>query len=350
MTALGMTTEPRRGADPILIGRLIDAFLNAEARMTYGDHLMWTGIRRMQQAAVTVLQSRDVGAVSRLLARPHEGYLFYGFEDLGVWSVEAYKDPGRRSAYAAHCHGLVQRLAQAVGVLPIHNPEPGNHVVPSPPIPALLDRIATATGFALDPPAPYPSYYGLDTPIGIVGERVLNAIYDAHRILQLIASRRAPRVLEIGAGLGRTAAYCYRAGITDYWIVDLPMTHLAQGHFLGHAIGADRLVLDGESGWNSRPDVIKLLSPERFLSESLPPFDLIVNVDSLTELGRAVGERYVKRAAELAPTFLSVNHEANEFRVFEVNASLRAYQAVERKPYWMRAGYVEEVYRQRSTS
>ena len=28
-------------------------------------------------------QSRDVGAVSRLLARPDDGYVFYGFEDLG---------------------------------------------------------------------------------------------------------------------------------------------------------------------------------------------------------------------------------------------------------------------------
>ena len=96
------------------------------------------------------------------------------------------------------------------------------------------------------------------------------------------------------------------------------MTHLAQGHFLGHAIGADHLVLNGEENWDSRSDAIKFLSPEKFFSEQLPAFDVIVNVDSLTELGRSVAERYMQRAAELAPTFWSVNHEANPFRVFEL--------------------------------
>ena len=345
MTELGVTSEPLRGADPLLIGRLVEAFLRAEPQATYADDSMWTGIRQMHHAAVTVLQSRDVGAVSRLLARPHEGYLFYGFEDLGVWSVDAYRNVDRRTGYAAHCDELLRQLARAVGVLPLHNPEPGNHVVAVPPLPALLDQIAAAAGFSLEPPAPYPNYYGLDTPVGILGERVLNAIYGAYRIRQLTASTRTPRVLEIGAGLGRTAAYCYRAGITDYWIVDVPMTHLAQGHFLGHAIGADRLVLDGEPGWDSRQNAVKFLSPERFFSDQLPAFDVIVNVDSLTELGRAVAERYMRRAAELAPTFWSVNHEANPFRVLELHSSLHAYQSVDRRPYWMRAGYVEEVYR-----
>ena len=35
----------------------------------------------------------------------------------------------------------------------------------------------------------------------------------------------------------------------------------------------------------------------------------------------------------------------NPFRVFELHSSLRAYQSVDRRPYWMRARYIEEVYR-----
>ena len=246
MTELGVTSEPLRGADPLLIGRLVDAFLRAEPQATYADDSMWTGIRQMHHAAVTVLQSRDVGAVSRLLAHPHEGYLFYGFEDLGVWSVDAYKKPDRRTGYAAHCSELLRQLARAVGVLPLHNPEPGNHVVAVPPMPELLDQIAAAVGFSLEAAdtvsevlrpryaARYHGRTGLECDIRGLPDSAVDR-GDAH-----------PRVLEIGAGLGRTAAYCFRAGITDYWIVDVPMTHLAQGHFLGHAIGADHLVLDGE--------------------------------------------------------------------------------------------------------
>jgi hypothetical protein len=345
MSEHGVTSEPFPDADPVLIGRLIDAFLRAEPQATYANDSMWTSIHQMHHAAVTTLQSRDVGAVSRLLARPDEGYVFYGFEDLGIWSVEAYRNVGQRAVYGAHCSELLRQLARAIGVLPLQNPEAANHVVDVPPLPVLLDQIAAAVGFSLEPPAPYPNYYGLDTPVGILGERVLNAIYGAYRIRQLTASNRTPRVLEIGAGLGRTAAYCYRAGITDYWIVDVPMTHLAQGHFLGHAIGGDRLVLDGEPGWASRQDAIKLLSPAQFFSDQLPAFDVIVNVDSLTELGVTLAERYLRRAAELAPIFWSVNHEANPFRVFTLDSSRHIFPSVDRRPYWMRAGYVEEVYR-----
>ena len=226
---------------------------------------MWTNIRQMHRATIKVLQSRDVGAVSRMLAHPHEGNLFYGFEDLGVWSVDTYRNVDRRTAYAAHCGELLRQLARAVGVLPLHNPEQSALVVVVPRLPALLDQIGAAAGFSSRSAGTIPNYYGLDTPIGVLGERVLNAIYGAYRIRQLTASAPIPRVLEIGAGLGRTAAYSYRAGITDYWIVDVPMTHLAQGHFLSHAIGSDRLVLDGEPGSDSRQDAIKLLSAPAIL-------------------------------------------------------------------------------------
>ncbi len=54
------------------------------------------------------------------------------------------------------------------------------------------------------------------------------------------------RVLEIGAGLGRTAYYAWRAGIRHYTIVDVPLTAVAQADFLGRTLGPEALTLAGE--------------------------------------------------------------------------------------------------------
>jgi hypothetical protein len=70
-----------------------------------------------------------------------------------------------------------------------------------------------------------------------------------------------------------------------------------------------------------------------------------VNVDSLTELGEELATRYFRRAAEVAPTFLSVNHEANPFRVIDLHQKTGVFRESFRVPYWVRKGYVEEVFR-----
>ena len=74
-------------------------------------------------------------------------------------------------------------------------------------------------------------------------------MYCAWRIRQLTKDIASPRILEIGAGVGRLAEYTHRLGLTDYWIVDVPMTSLVQGHFL-----AARWARTGSSLTGSRTD------------------------------------------------------------------------------------------------
>ncbi len=293
---------------------------------------------------VEAIRARDTAAVSNILHRPHEGYLLYGFEDLGVWSVEAYKSPERRTGYAAHCYELLQRLAQATGVLALPNPEAPDRETSVPELPVLLDRLEAALGFSIRPTEPYPFYYGLETDRGVLGERVLNAVYCAWRIRQLTAGIASPRILEVGAGVGRLAEYAHRSGLTDYWIVDVPMTSLVQGHFLACALGEDRVVLDGEPDGHARDDAVKILNPERFFADERLKFDLVINSDSLTELGRTVATSYFRRAAERSPVLFSVNHEVNAFRVIDLHQELGVFDSVDRRPYWMRDGYVEEIF------
>src|SRR5205823_4579304 len=170
----------------------------------------------------------------------------------------------------------------------------------------LIDR---SLGFKVPVPNPFPEEYGLISERGIISYRVPQALYQAWRISRLVRDIKNPRVLEIGGGLGRTAYYARQFGIRDYTIVDIPVSSLAQGYFLGRVLGGDGVALFGEplSG-----DRVKLMPPALFL-DGTESYDLVINVDSLTEIGRAAAEQYWAAIRARSGVFLSINHEANEF-------------------------------------
>ena len=338
VTEAGATRDSRQ-----LITRLMDAFMRANEPSCYGEDSIWRAIRGKQESVVAAIREGDVDGVASFLAQPHEGYLHYGFEDLGVWSIDAYRDETRRTQYAIRCYEVLHQIARAMGVLAVPNPEIPSRQPEVPGISGLLDRVERELGISIRPPEPYPFYYGLRTDRGVLGERVLNAVYCAWRIRQLTRGIGRPRILEIGAGVGRLADYCYRLGLTDYWIVDIPLTSLVHGHFLANALGEDHVVLDGEAG-AERLDAVKILNPERFFADSSLQFDLVVNSDSITEFGKDMATRYLRRVAERSALFFSVNHEANEFRVCDLCRETGTFEAAQRSPYWPRPGYVEEVF------
>lgn len=179
---------------------------------------------------------------------------------------------------------------------------------------AILARIDARLG-RIDFPNPFPVESGIDTKRGIASNRAIQAIYQA--------SLLKGRVLEIGGGLGRTAYYAHRFGITDYTIVDLPFTGISQGYFLGATLG-------------EHP--IKLISPDEFFASS-ETYDIAFNADSLTELSRSAAEKYSSAIKSRAKIFISINHESNGFGVSDLFS-----QRISRNPYWFRSGYVEEYF------
>ena len=152
-----------------------------------------------------------------------------------------------------------------------------------------------------------------------------------------------PKVLEIGGGLGRTAFYAHKLGITDYTIVDIPMTALAQGYFLGNALGENSIMIDGEKlSPQESASRVKLLSPHAFFSSS-EHYDLIINVDSLTEIGQETASAYWDAIEKRADLLLSINHETNPFSISQFIKGSKNILKSSRNPYWMRRGYLEEV-------
>ncbi len=124
----------------------------------------------------------------------------------------------------------------------------------------------------------------------------------------------------------------------DYTLIDLPITGVAQAYFLGRSLGHDAICLFGEQ----RPG-IRVLPPCAFLDAG-DRYELVVNVDSLTEMARETALAYVTAIRQRADAFLSINHEVNEFTAREICAEVGGMPACSRTPYWLRRGYVEELF------
>ena len=117
----------------------------------------------------------------------------------------------------------------------------------------ILDEIEGTLAAPIRFPNPYPGELGLLTVNrGIASFRAIQALYQAWRLGQLSHGQDDFRVLEIGAGLGRTAYFARALGISDYTIVDIPLTNAAQGYFLGRTLGAGNVVLSTKIPGNRR--------------------------------------------------------------------------------------------------
>jgi hypothetical protein len=227
-------------------------------------------------------------------------------------------------------------LAEATGVKRRWNPA-NIKSFPLPSIDELLALIDEGVGHQVVFPNPFPGEIGLFSSRGIISYRSIQAIYQAWRVYHLVNGNRDARIIEVGAGLGRTAFYAAKFGLHNYEIVDLPLTSVAQGYFLRRSLGPDAICL-----FKEERSGIAILPPLEFLNSD-DRYDLVLNADSLTEFDPETASAYCAAIRDRAGVFLSINHEVNPFTVHKLYATI-GRPAVSRTPYWMRAGYVEEIF------
>jgi len=335
LAALGGYTTGESGDDGHLIDRLIASY-SLRVECPSGQ---WSDIFLGRHGDISeAFSKKDRPRIEEILRNPACSDIFYGFDStakslrVGGLRIEERRAPGLTlDALAA--------LAEAIGVRNMELPE-NYYVWRINRIHAddVLGQIDDAVGFKVQVPNPFPSEYGMATSRGIVSYRVPQALYQAWRIAQLLEGIEDPKVLEIGGGLGRTAFYARQFGIRNYTIIDIPVSSLAQGYFLGRTLGEESVSLFGE---NSTEDQIKIMPPGFFLGGA-EQYDLVVNVDSLTEIGRAAADQYWSAIRTRTKRFLSINHEANEFTVAQL-IKTGTHTRASRMPCWMRRGFVEEV-------
>jgi hypothetical protein len=322
--------------DIALVRRIIVCYRKTFAIEHYGNG-MWRELFSQRQGGLhRLLMEADAESVAKVLRDPASNYLHYGFEHTIAEHTKVLRESAQQRAHLAlMCKMNLVTLGEALGLERIDNPEaypatPKQKI--GPPTDDLVKRIESVIGFRITFPNLFPNEYGLATDRGVAGFRSIQALYQAYRIKSL----NPGSVVEIGAGLGRTAQYSYVAGIRDYTIVDLPFTSVSQAYFLGRVLGPQAVVLDGEA---PRKEAIKIISPETFL-RGKRRHALFVNVDSMTEMPLEVAKAYYEAFKHRGERMLSINHEHNSHTVHD---SMRELSHT-RYPYWMRRGYIEELY------
>lgn len=248
-------------------------------------------------------------------------------------------------------------LAEALGISGISNPEADraekSHVAPKTNVDTLtadeiLDRIQSSLGFPID----FPKFsgnckQGLQTKYGVTANRHIFYLWVLKRILELCPDRSSG-VIEIGAGFGVLGYYLDRLGYKDYTTIDLALINVCQTYFLYKNLPNRHIIISGDvqnpfdAQWK---DSIKLLHSTDFSSVPKDRFTVMVNMDGLTEMGIPEATKYV--SSECATMLLSINHEVNPYRVCELYQPHRILKY--RYPFWLRDGYVEELYVMRET-
>ncbi|MEH2477538.1 hypothetical protein V1282_000895 [Nitrobacteraceae bacterium AZCC 2146] len=318
-----------------LIKRIKTAYRAAHVTEVGPTDSAWLSEFSTQKSGIDrLLLNGGIGQIGAALANPLSNHLFHGFDSL---TADETNDPPVLQWRAEWIYDNLLRFAEALGVRRMSNPE---SIADSfPPLEVLLESIDDAVGFRVVFPNPFQNEAGLLTSRGIATYRAVQALYQAWRIRQTTGTGQV-RVVEIGAGTGRTAFYARNFGIDNYTIIDLPMTNIAQAYFLGATLGGDAIALYGEQSTEHRISVL----PAATFFGSDTKFDLVVNVDSLTEMSAATAVRYVSEIKMRSKAFLSINHEANPFTVGEIAKSIAA-AASSREHHWMRRGYIEETFR-----
>ena len=127
-------------------------------------------------------------------------------------------------------------------------------------------------------------------------------------------------------------------GFTRYSIIDIPVTTLSQAWFLGNALGADTIRFFNESN-----DGSVTLGTSDMLGAADTQYDMVVNVDSITEVGLPTATRLLSKLRGKCRQFLSINHEVNDYTARSVITSELHPHIIHRHPCWLRNGYVEEL-------
>jgi len=184
-----------------------------------------------------------------------------------------------------------------------------------------LQKIAERYNFDISAPKDAGGQYGLKTDYGIYSERDMWALEVAMRVSDCFKNKNI-KICEIGGGFGHLAYYLNKMGFTNYTIVDLPTISVSQMYFLGMNLGEEK---------------VNFISPEDFDGK----YDLVLNVDSMPEMGRDTAKKYCDIMKNNSNYFMSVNIENISHRGYTVN-QLCEMDKVARNIFWTRFGYVVE--------
>ena len=243
-------------------------------------------------------------------------------------------------------HDFAISLGLAVGVLPQTNPEQGDQrdILALDSL-EVIREVAAVVGCDLTPPQVGAMMGVRISDGGVVPIHALLHFYTAYRIGSILAAGSG-HVIEIGGGVGLLAWYTRAMNVAvSHTIFDLPLVSAIQGYYLLRSPLNSEVRLFGESS----PGGSVFLRPGFTFKDHAGPCDLVVNQDSLPEMGASTMNGYLDAIEARRTThFLSINQESQNRGQGWVSQACRhrkGFDPVYRAPYWLRRGYVEELYR-----
>ena len=342
------------GEDVALAERLIRAWnlaVSAErsAQRATGD--VWEMVQHeFHGEFVAALKAGDAPALAGILVRFFRHNISYGMGG-GQSLYTALLDPDGNRKNGLLTIDRLASVAEALAVLPYENPEQGRwgetlYLDPT----EIAARIERKLGIPICPPQ-VGGYFGLRVGEGLIFATTCNQLYAACRMAQLAADSPQHVLCEIGGGYGGCAYYAYLLGFHDYRLFDLPTVNVLQGYFLLKASPNANIVLYGEPEIDAAirvyPYWLLRKQPDR-------SFAVALNQDSLPEIAADIARQYLRDIARTSELFLSINQESQgpsgppgvyQNSVPEMADASGVLRRVSRHPFWLRAGYVEEVYR-----
>ncbi len=317
--------------------RLLKAYHFAVKDYQSPSYDLWTFNSKHQSKFLLLLKNNDPGKLAQYLCNMNK-------EDATIGTVQGnyeYKrillDSSYRKYLALMAKDKLVSLAEALGVLPIENPEQGyygrNIHEDSE---SLYKNICSIIGYDICPPPIDGGLFKIKAGGALFNERDCNAIYTSYTI------KSKKNVCEIGGGAGRVCFWSKIFGVSEYTVLDLPHINVVQGFYLLKSLG-ESVSLFGE------PDKQVRIIPCHALPQE--KFDLVLNQDSFPEIERDTVINYINWIKNHATEFLSINHESKPpfpggtlLNVYELIKFTGGLNRINRVPYWLRKGYVMETY------
>ncbi len=344
---------PQPGALQIAERLIASYHLSSESKNSANysrkENDLWTDIVEKELAElILILDQKDAAKLAQYLMHFGEAYTWFG----GLcFSLDGYNylDKNPSSVARSYFDKLIC-LAEAVGATSHENPEQGAWgelvKLDANTLTALIEK---ETGVSLRVPLGIVPVTGIDTDIGPIHYRHLNAYYAAWRVKCLV-DENCSSACEYGAGNGIAAYYAHMMGVSSYTTFDLSITNVFSGWFLINALGEKEVHLYGEPISNHG---VTILPSWKCADADVDAFDLVLNQDSFPEIDKTLLLSYFEIIQKTSKRyFLSINHETESpmatvkhSNVSKILKNNPHFALLSRSKYWIREGYVEELYK-----
>lgn len=346
--------------DLLITERLLKAYKKGkkdekiEKKENYED--IWTFLQKGPQSDFfDLLKKEDINSIAYYLCNMSKFGMTHGITQGKILYEKINSNSAYKKWLGLFMTDKIVRLAEAFGVIPLENPEQGEYGLSiHSDINEVIGKIEAYLRISIMPPDFEGGLFRLSTKKGGIHHRDILAVYAAWRCRQLLKDTKSPSVCEIGAGIGKAAYYARLMGIKQYTIIDLPHINFLHSFYLIKSFPSANIYLYGEKQ-KDKEEYISILPDWYFKKIRGKMFDLVLNEDSFPEIDKQIVLDYLNEIKNHTKNyFLSINQESQntmmigklkQHIVSELVSKTKGFEQVYRFPYWMREGYVEELYK-----